>query len=60
MVKCVFGVNGGEIESLKGNGKIMEFTHFWQQFEACVDKSDCPTILKVNYLMSVLQGEDMF
>ena len=41
----------------KFDGNIMDFTNFWQQFEACVDRSDYPTISKFNYLMSILQGE---
>ncbi|KAG1672966.1 snRNA-activating protein complex subunit 3 [Nymphon striatum] len=39
------------------DGNIMEFTNFWQQFEACVEDQDYPVISKFNYLISLLRGE---
>ena len=38
-------------------GNIMEWGEFWEQFQAIVDKSDIPEIMKFSYLKSLLDGE---
>ena len=50
-------VNLPRIDLPKFSGDVLKFTSFWQQFTACVDDCDYPTIAKFNYLMSCLKGE---
>ena len=46
-----------KIELPRFNGDILKFNSFWQQFGACVDESDIPTVTKFNYLISVMRGD---
>ena len=50
-------VNLPRIDLPKFSGDVLKFTSFWQQFTACVDDCDYPTIAKFNYLTSCLKGD---
>ena len=41
----------------KFDGNVLEWTKFWESFEACVDSSDIPDVSKMTYLLSLLKGE---
>ena len=46
-----------KLELPKFDGDILNWTPFWEQFEAVVDKGDIPEITKFLYLRSLLEGE---
>ena len=46
-----------KIELPRFNGDVLKFNAFWQQFAACVDELDIPTVTKFNYLSGVLRGD---
>ena len=46
-----------KLELPKFDGDILNWTPFWEQFEAVVDNGDLPEITKFLYLRSLLEGE---
>ena len=46
-----------KLELPKFDGDILNWTPFWEQFEAVVDKGDIPEITKFSYLRFLLEGE---
>jgi hypothetical protein len=50
-------LNLPRIDLPKFRGAVLKFTPFWQQFKACVDEGDYPTVSKFNLLVSCLEEE---
>ena len=46
-----------KIDLPRFSGNVLEWTKFWESFQACVGASDIPEISKLTYLISLLRGE---
>ena len=55
--ETTLNVNLPKIDLGKFNGDIIQWTPFWEKFNALIGKTELPTVSKFTYLLAALEGE---